>query len=359
MRNRFWASLIAAILVVGCGGSAEQSGDAVVRVYVSLPLRGSTGADGRDAADGARLALADAGEGAGGVAIEAVVLDDTGGPDPGWTPERAAANAREATEDSTAIAYLGDFESGATRASLPVTNEARLLQVSPASAAVDLVAPFPGTDEVPETQPSGQRSFGRVIPADDVQAAAAARWAVDLGWRAAAVESDGTPFGRLLGGAFSIAAERIGLDLRRDAGLTYLAGTPPASGGEEIGSDAYLATEGPSPARVTSAALDPSQLPSAGRRFAAEFEGEYGRPPGRYGAYGYEAMALILDSIERASNPLDRAAVIDAFFETTARDSVLGTYSIDELGDTSLDRVTGYELGAGRPEPAVELSAAG
>ena len=49
MRNRFWASLIVAILVVGCGGSAKQGGDAVLRVYASLPLRGSTGADGRDA----------------------------------------------------------------------------------------------------------------------------------------------------------------------------------------------------------------------------------------------------------------------------------------------------------------------
>ena len=40
---------------------------ATLRVYVSLPLRGPTGADGRDAADGARLALADAGGEAGGV----------------------------------------------------------------------------------------------------------------------------------------------------------------------------------------------------------------------------------------------------------------------------------------------------
>ena len=45
-------------------------------------------------------------------------------------------------------------------------------------------------------------------------------------------------------------------------------------------------------------------------------------------------------------------AVIDAFFETTDRDSVLGTYSIDELGDTTLDRMTGYELGpATAPQP--------
>jgi branched-chain amino acid transport system substrate-binding protein len=369
LRNPSWASRSIAIVVAiaGLAGCADESGegvgDATARIYVSLPLRGPSGADGRDAADGARLALGDAGERAGGLALEAVFLDDTegAGGEAAWTPPKAAANAREATQDSTAIAYLGDFASGATRASLPITNEARMLQVSPASSAVDLVAPFPGTDELPDAQPSGERSFGRVIPADDVQAAAAAEWARELGARSAAIESDRSSFGRELGRAFSIAARRIGLALaRRRAELTYLAGTPPPSGGEEIGSDAYLEPgQGGRPARLTSAALDPSQLPAAGRDFAERFEAEYGRAPGRYAAYGYEAMAVILDSIERASNPVDRSAVIEAFFETADRGSVLGTYSIDEVGDTTLDRLTGYGVEGGRLEPVAELSAGG
>ena len=102
---------------------------------------------------------------------------------------------------------------------------------------------------------------------------------------------------------------------------------------------------------ATSAALDPSQLPPAGQEFVAAFEHEYDRAPGRYAAYGYEAMAVILDSIDRASDPTDRPSVIDAFFETSDRDSILGTYSIDELGGTTLERMTGYELGGGRPKP--------
>ncbi len=99
---------------------------------------------------------------------------------------------------------------------------------------------------------------------------------------------------------------------------------------------------------ATSAALDPSQLPPAGREFVAAFRAEYGRAPGRYAAYGYEAMAVILDSIERASDPADRGAVIDAFFATADRDSVLGTYSIDEVGDTTLDRMTRVRARPGR-----------
>ena len=68
----------------------------------------------------------------------------------------------------------------------------------------------------------------------------------------------------------------------------------------------------------------------------------------RYAAYGYEAMAVVLDSIRRAGDSAtDRQAVIDAFFATSQRDSVLGTYSIDEVGDSTLDRMAGYRLGAG------------
>jgi branched-chain amino acid transport system substrate-binding protein len=67
-------------------------------------------------------------------------------------------------------------------------------------------------------------------------------------------------------------------------------------------------------------------------------------------------MAVILDSIDRASDPADRAAVTDAFFATADRESVLGTYSIDDLGETTLDRMTGYRFEGAGARPVVELS---
>ena len=79
------------------------------------------------------------------------------------------------------------------------------------------------------------------------------------------------------------------------------------------------------------------------------FRAEYGHEPGPYAAYGYEAMDVVLSSIERAAEPVDRATILDAFFDTRNRDSVLGTYSIDELGDTTLNRLAGYRVRAGRP----------
>ena len=61
-------------------------------------------------------------------------------------------------------------------------------------------------------------------------------------------------------------------------------------------------------------------------------------------------MAVVLDAIKRAGDKgNDRQAVIDQFFATKDRDSVLGTYSINENGDTTLtdygaQRVEGGKL---------------
>ena len=99
------------------------------------------------------------------------------------------------------------------------------------------------------------------------------------------------------------------------------------------------------PLRITSAAMFPAELPPAGLEFTTEFGRHFDRKPGPYAAYGYEAMAVVLDSIERADDPLSREDVSDAFLATSERDSILGTYTIDSDGNTSLDRVGAYERG--------------
>jgi branched-chain amino acid transport system substrate-binding protein len=239
---------------------------------------------------------------------------------------------------------------------LPITNEGRLLQVSPASSAVDLVAPFPGSDDVPDVQASGDRTFGRVIPSDYAQGRAAAVWAEELGWSAVTIQSDRSAFGDSLADGFRAEAESIGLDAAGGGGPAYLAGEPPVAGRETMGSDVFLGAR-TMPGLITSAALDPSQLPPAGQDFLDRFRAEYGRAPGRYAAYGYEAMAVVLDAIERAGDGgTDREAVIDAFLDTSDRESVLGTYSIDGVGDTTLNRLTGYRVEGDRAEPLSGLS---
>ncbi|MGH2964580.1 MAG: ABC transporter substrate-binding protein [Solirubrobacterales bacterium] len=367
-------------------------------VYVSMPLRGPGSRGGRDASDGARLALADAQGKVGELAVRARYLDDTSGPGrtARWSGAVAAANARRASQDSTAIAYVGDFDSGATRFSLPITNEARILQVSPASSAVDLVQPYLGAgDQVPDDiQPTGDRTFGRVIPSDEAQGGAAAAWAKRLKAKRVAAVSDGSRFGDALVESFRSAAS--GLTRTRAADLLFYGGTAadvPAvvkrdlaaqcSPQGVIATDALFGSSllrsvppgnvvcgppdaSPSPTSphssygvlLTSAAEAPSQLPGSGQRFLRAFRQRYARNPGPYAAYGYEAMAVVLDSIRRAGDSGDqRDAVASAFFDTQDRRSILGTYSIDDVGNTTLNRLAGYTVIAGRPVFARTLRA--
>ena len=375
------AAALALALLGGCATSDGGGGSRGRAVYLSVPLEGSAGAYGRAIRDGAELALRHESRSGDGSRPRLESRDDTRGGR--WSPVVVADNARAATSHSAAVAYLGEFESGATSSSLPITNEARMLQVSPASTALDLVSPFPGSDEVPElVQPTGERTFGRVIPDDEVQAEAGATWARRLGARSAYIVSDGSRFGDAMADEFGEEAAALGIAVERagrrvdaarvgksDPDLLYFGGAAGAalpflgrvarsSDATIMGTDALLLDRGflrrarpfESRLRLTAAAQDPAQLPPPrGPRFVRRFRAAYGHEPDPYAAYGYEAMAVVLDSIDRAADPVDRSTILDAFFDTSNRDSILGTYSIDELGDTTLNRLAGYRVRDGRP----------
>ena len=345
--------LAVAAAIGGCGSGAD--GDPALTVYLSAPLKEPAAADGRDVADGARMALDDAGAEAGGTPVRLVVLDDAG--PAGAEAALAGANARTATEDSTAIAYIGELDSGTTRTSLPITNEAGLLQVSAGASATDLTRAAPGSDQIPdEVQPSGVRSFARVIPSDVAQGAAAAGAATDAGVRDVRLFGDGGLYEQSLEYGYESVSTAPPLATSGPAEGVYNAGMVsggaglPAGLGSQaprfiVGADAQIHDSPPAAglqlgALLISGSLAPEQL--ADPDFAELFRDAYDRPPGRFAAYGYEAMASVLDAIDRADDPLDRQSVIDAYFATSDRDSVLGTYSIDDAGDTTLDRVGAY-----------------
>jgi branched-chain amino acid transport system substrate-binding protein len=101
--------------------------------------------------------------------------------------------------------------------------------------------------------------------------------------------------------------------------------------------------------KCTSPQLPPSELPPEAEQFFTAYEAKFGeKSPDPYAIYGYESMKLALDAIERSGTG-EKADVRKALFETKDRQSVLGTYSIDENGDTTLtdmalDGVEGGQL---------------
>ena len=91
----------------------------------------------------------------------------------------------------------------------------------------------------------------------------------------------------------------------------------------------------------------PSDYPQAGKEFFKAFTQKYGvKNPDPYAIYGYEAMSLALDAIKRSGDG-SRENILKAIFATKDRSSVLGTYSIDENGDTTLTDYGVYSVSGG------------
>ena len=103
-----------------------------------------------------------------------------------------------------------------------------------------------------------------------------------------------------------------------------------------------LELPGGGPVLRTSAMLDPGRLP--GQAFPGEFSQRFDRPPGPAAAYGFEAMALVLQVIAGAGTDASdfRDNVREGVFGAERAKSVLGEYSIDSDGDTTECMVQRY-----------------
>jgi branched-chain amino acid transport system substrate-binding protein len=402
-RSVLVAALLAAAGVAGCGGSRAALGNRVrgreLTVYASVPLHGASAVGGLAILDGARLALAASAGRVGRYRIVLKGLDDSTIQRDEWDPGQTTLNARRATLDSTTIGYIGELDSGASAVSIPVLNRGEIAQVSPASTGAGLTVSdagaFPG--EPAKYYPTGIRTFARVVPNDGVQAAVQVKLQKRLGCTGTYVLDDGDVDGQDLASSFAAAARLGGLRIVAaqefqpraadysslvasiaqtgancvllsaiaDSGLARLfeqlaAALPHAqifgSSGmaESTFADPGL---GGIPKRldgrilITVAALGTSRYPPAGRSFLAQYAARYGRPEPE-AIYGYEAMSLMLAAIARATHGgrqvPRRSEVAAQLLQTRDRRSVLGTYSIDGNGDTTIRRYGVWEIFDGR-----------
>lgn len=127
---RLPAILIACVLVgavaSGCGEEGAAEG-AKVTVYVSAPMQGAKATGGKRLCAEAREQAAQ-GKGDADLKLRVICLKASG-PSGGWSLAQVGANARRATEDSTAIAYVGEPEAKARRQSGPILEAAEIAQL--------------------------------------------------------------------------------------------------------------------------------------------------------------------------------------------------------------------------------------
>ncbi len=377
--------------LTGCGGSGPTNRIHGTRltIYASLPLEGASRIDSQAALNGARTALATISGRIGKYRIEFRALDDATVKTGGWDPGQTEDNARLAAADRTAVGYIGDLDSGASAISIPILNRAGIAQVSPASTAVGLTSDAPGASpgEPQKYYPTKVRTYAHLVPDDNVQAVVQVRLQRSLGCSKTYVVDDGEVDGLDMAVSFSDAARRAGLQVvgvqafqPHATDYTSFASSVAATGADCIlisaltESGAVLVTSQLAAALpharifgaagvaestytdpelggiplaldrrvlITVATLDPRAYPPAGRSFFVRYARLYGAPQ-PYSIFGYEAMSLMLDAISRSTGGGTRAAlrsgVVAAIFATRERHSVLGTYTIDADGDTSLRR---------------------
>jgi branched-chain amino acid transport system substrate-binding protein len=400
---RLAAAILAALIALSACGSKDRVGSRihgkVLTIYASMPLRGVSRVSGAAAVFGARLALADAHGRIGEYRVALKVLNDATVARGGWDPGQTTINAKIAVLDSTTIAYLGELNSGASAVSIPPLNRAGIPQVSPASTAVGLTSSAPGAfpGEPQKYYPSGVRTFARVVPNDTVQAAAQVRVQQDMGCRRSYILDDDEVDGADAARSFALAAQSarlrvVGIQafvrdaasytalaagvaqthpdcvlisadtesgavlltrqlaatmpevkLFGSAGLAESTYTDQAQGGIPLSIDPRVIITAPTPGGT--------QYPASARAFTAAYQRRYGAVEPA-SIFGYEAMSLLLSAVARATaggtEVAARSKVRAAIFATRDRRSVLGTYSIDREGDTTLRRYGVYSIVAGR-----------
>ena len=367
------------------GGSSGGGGDSgTVNVYSSVPLQGASRPQTTALVEGAKLALKQAGNKAGNITVKYTSLDDSTAQAGTWTPEATSANARKVAQDDKAVAYIGEFNSGASAISMPILNEAGVPQISPANTAVGLTTNEPGADkgEPDKYYPAGTRHYLRIVPKDTIQGAALATTMKEDGCTNIAMANDKEVYGAGLARNIESSVKEQGVKLLFNEGIDpkasnfrslaaraksgnadcFVFSGITANGAVQIYKDFAAALpdaklygpdgvaesgfadpkEGGIPTsvsrrvKVSVATLNPESYPPEGKEFFTQFEQEYGeKNPDPYSIYGYEAMRLTLDAIERAGST-NKEDILKAFFDTKDRQSVLGTYSIDENGDTTL-----------------------
>src|SRR5438067_516398 len=177
---------VVAALLLGVGlvawltpgfGFAGGSKPDVIRIYSSVPMNKFA-----SIVHGAQMALDEAGNKAGDFNLELVPLNDAKELDGKWDADVELANARRAAADPDAMVYLGTYNSGAAKISIPVLNRVHMAMISPGNTYPGLTKPGTGNAGEPWVYyPLGIRNYFRVLPADDLQGAAAAGYAKQLG----------------------------------------------------------------------------------------------------------------------------------------------------------------------------------
>jgi branched-chain amino acid transport system substrate-binding protein len=295
---------------------------------------------------------------------------------------------------------IGPYNSAVGKAEIPITNPAQLTMISPSNTNPCLTheqqPPLPTCSYHPAELRKGKpNNYFRVVTTDDLQGPAMAQFAYDtLGVKNVGVLDEKTVFGVGIAGAFDSKFKALGGKTIRDsfdpattndwrnylsrfndggAKGVYMGGTDDQKAcepraqmpGAGVGSWPYMGGDGIQTTQciddaqdgaiglyATTAGADATKVQSAQstiQEFKKTFTGA-----NDYGAYtmqGYDAANILIESIRKALKAGKDPNKTDAF-RAAVRDNVasinytgvLGQYTFDKNGDTSLKIISVYQV---------------
>jgi branched-chain amino acid transport system substrate-binding protein len=288
------------------------------------------------------------------------------------------------------------MNSGVAKTQIPITNEAQLLQCSPANTNPDLTKP-PAALQLRKANPT-KINYIRVATTDDLQGPANATYAYNtVGARNVYILDDTTTFGKGIADTFEAKWKELGGTVAgREAvpenvtdytsiltaakatnpdaiywgGLTSTGGPRLLNAAIQVGldvpfvgsdgindgpgsrKDSFLSTTGANAAKAYSSLAGKGSFPGKAP-FDEAYLALHGEAATGYAYQGHACTQIILDALNRVGdqfqdasdmNALRAAVALAASDPSKTYDTVLGPVSFDENGDTSQKVVSIYKV---------------
>ena len=387
------AIVVLAIAACGPGGATKGT----INIAIELPQQGSELAASEPIINGIKLAVKDAGGSAGGWKIEipnSVIFDDA--KDGAHDPQTGAQNMQAIVNLENVVAVIGPLNSSVALVQIPISNEAGLLQCSPANTNEGLTKPEFGALDVRSSNPD-RINYVRVVTTDDNQGPAAAKYILEvLGLTKVYIIDDTETFGKGIADNFQAYLEANGGEtVARDGvpktttdytailtaakalnpeaiyfgGVTATGGARILKTAVQVGLDvpyigpdgiydgsgdtenSFLNLAGEDAVNSVATAAAVGDFPGRAE-FEAKYKTEFGKDPTGYSATGYACAQVVIDALKRvganATSAADlreklRAAAVDPSITYT---SVIGQFKFDANGDTSQKIISFYTYDA-------------
>ena len=404
MRGWKWLGIVSAAalgVALAAPADAQNCPKGKLRMYTSWPMQGAMIPEGTGMKNGVDMAVAEVNGVVAGYCIDVVNLDDASPQTGKWDGAVEAENANKAVADSSAVVYIGTYNSGAAKVSIPINNRAHMAQITPANTYPGLTrknGAAPGEPEI--YRPLGFVNYFRVPPPDDIQGSVGAKWAKQRGAKKVYILNDQELYGKGIADVFEAAARKLGLEVAANEGIDWKQSDQKpvltkirASGADLVYQAAVIETGaqlvirqmkdlglvadrgvrymGPDGLyedellkaatcdavmavdfRMTYGSLPFEKMKGLGAQTYENYKKKFGKEPTGYSLYTVEGARVMIDALKRAAPQIDKAkditekreALRQAIANTKNFEGINGKFSLDENGDTTTENMSGFKV---------------